>query len=131
MIELYCEYLSVRCIWLDVIIMSCTRFRVNLQSADFTLKSVRDIIIIFSQIHRTGQSFWLVWLNDRVFVYEQVVVGSNPVAVTYKILANIKCCNISNTSNLDSHHCFFYCDIISRIIVLIENFHFSRTIFPL
>ena len=87
--------------------MSCTRFRVNLQSADFTLKSVGDIIIIFSQIHRTGQSFWLVWLNDRVLVYEQVVVGSNPVTVTYKILANIKCCNISNTSNFRFTPLFF------------------------
>ena len=32
MIELYCEYLSVRYIWLYVIIMSRTRFRVNLHS---------------------------------------------------------------------------------------------------
>ena len=29
MIELCCEYLSVRCIWLYVLIMSRTRFRVN------------------------------------------------------------------------------------------------------
>ena len=32
MIKLCCEYLSVRCIWLFVIIMSRTRFRVNLHS---------------------------------------------------------------------------------------------------
>ena len=30
MIELCCEYLSVRCILLYVLIISCTRFRVNL-----------------------------------------------------------------------------------------------------
>ena len=29
MMELYCEYLSVRCIWLYVLVMSRTRFRVN------------------------------------------------------------------------------------------------------
>ena len=28
-IELFCEYLSVPCIWLYVIIMSCTHFRMN------------------------------------------------------------------------------------------------------
>ena len=32
LIELFCEYLSVWCIWLYVIIMSRTRFRVNLHS---------------------------------------------------------------------------------------------------
>ena len=32
MIELCPEYLSVRCNWLYVLIMSCTRFRVNLHS---------------------------------------------------------------------------------------------------
>ena len=32
MIELCCEYLSVRCIWLYAIIISHTRFRVNLHS---------------------------------------------------------------------------------------------------
>ena len=62
MIELCCEYLSVRCNWLYVIIMSSTRFRVNLHSivawisrnsllqqgvpwhseCRFTLKGIRD-----------------------------------------------------------------------------------------
>ena len=32
MFELCCDYLTVRCIWLYVIIMSCTRFRVNLHT---------------------------------------------------------------------------------------------------
>ena len=31
-VELYCEYLFVQCIWLYAIIMSCTCFRVNLDS---------------------------------------------------------------------------------------------------
>ena len=31
-IELCCAYLYERCIWLHVLIMSCTRFRVNLHS---------------------------------------------------------------------------------------------------
>ena len=32
MIELCCEYLSVQCIELNVLVMSCTRFRVNSHS---------------------------------------------------------------------------------------------------
>ena len=32
MIELCCEYLSIQCIWLHIISMSCTRFRVNVDS---------------------------------------------------------------------------------------------------
>ena len=32
MVDLCCDFFSVRCIWLYVIIMSCTRFRVNLHS---------------------------------------------------------------------------------------------------
>ena len=77
MIELCCEYLSVRCIWLYVFIMSRTRFRVNPHSivawmsrnslleagaksegevtATHTLKRVRDMIKTYSQMHRTDK----------------------------------------------------------------------------
>ena len=90
MIELCCEYLSVRCIWLYVLIMSRTRFRVNPHSivsdfapasskefldiqatieCGFTLKRVRDMIRTYSQMHRTDKYsqhssiIWPVWLN--------------------------------------------------------------------
>ena len=42
----------------------------------FTLKLVRDMIIIYSQTHQTDKYshhssiIWLIWLNDWVFVYE-------------------------------------------------------------
>ena len=78
MIELCCEYLSVRCIWLYVFIMSRTRFRVNPHSIEcgFTLKRVRDMIKTYSQMHRTDKYsqhssiIWPAWLNGWVFVYE-------------------------------------------------------------
>ena len=47
MIELCCEYLSVWCIWLYVLALSHTRFRVNPHSI-----------------------VWPVWLNGWVFIYE-------------------------------------------------------------
>ena len=37
MIELCCEYLSVRCIWLHVLIMSCTCFRVKRHSINASM----------------------------------------------------------------------------------------------
>ena len=49
------ESLSVRCIWLYVLIMSRTRFRVNPNSDKYSQHS--SII-------------WPVWLNGWVFVYE-------------------------------------------------------------
>ena len=94
MIELCCEYLSVRCIWLDLFIMSGTSLRVNPPSdmapasskefldiqatveCGFTLKLVRDMIKRYNQMHRTDKYsqhssiIWPVWLNGWVFVYE-------------------------------------------------------------
>ena len=76
MVQLCCEYLSVRCIWLYVIVMSCTRFRVNnyrvwihsetptwhdnnIQSNEYRDKYSQHSSII-----------WPIWLHDWVFVYE-------------------------------------------------------------
>ena len=95
MIKLCCEYLSVRCVWLYVLVVSRTRFRQNSHSrvawmsrnslleagaksveCGFTLKRVGDMTRTFSQMHRTdkysqhSKLIWLVWLNGWVFVYE-------------------------------------------------------------
>ena len=76
MIELCCEYLSLRGIWRYVIIMSC----------GFTPKPVSDIIIKYRLMHRKDKFsqrssiIWPVWLNDWVFVYE--LSGCGFVAVT-------------------------------------------------
>ena len=62
-----CEDLSVRCIWPYVLVMSCTRFRVNPYSI---------VAWTWSQMHRRDEysqhssTIWPVWLNDWVFVYE-------------------------------------------------------------
>ena len=70
MIELCCEYLSVRYIWLYVLIMLRTR------TCGFTLEHVCDMIRTSSQMHRTdsysqhSSIIWRTWLNDWVFVYE-------------------------------------------------------------
>ena len=87
MIELCCEYLYVRCIWLYVPIISRTRFRVNQRSIvawmsrtslleTCPISEVRDMIRTYSQIHRTykysqhSSIIWPVWFNGWVFVYE-------------------------------------------------------------
>ena len=90
MIELCCEYLSVQCIWLYVIIMSRTSFRVNPHSivclnvkeilawSRCYIRSLRDININEIRTHNhlvpkySQQSaiIWPVWLHGWVFVYE-------------------------------------------------------------
>ena len=86
MIALCCEYLSVRCIWLYVLIISSTRFRVNLHSIAMWISrnslletgaiSVRNMVITYSQMLRTDKYsqnssiIWPFWLNSWVFVYE-------------------------------------------------------------
>ena len=69
MIKLCCEYLSVRCIWLYVLVMSC--FYVLI-----TLRQLPDMIKIYSQMYRTDKYSqhssinWPVWLNGGVLDYE-------------------------------------------------------------
>ena len=57
MIELCCEYLSVRCILLYVLVMSRTRFRVNPHS-------------MFSVSEKNTHPPELIWLNseDHIFL---------------------------------------------------------------
>ena len=100
MIELCWEYLSVRCIWLHVL-MSRTRFRVNPRSScshlnldftpalskefldiqaiiesGFTLKCVRDMIRTYNQMQsrdkysQHSSTVNPLWLSSWVFVYE-------------------------------------------------------------
>ena len=96
MIELYCESLSVRCIWLYVLITSRTYFRVNPHSiatwlsrkSFFKTGAISDCNrtrthnhlvrkqILNSQIHFTDKYSHRssvispVWLNGWVFIYE-------------------------------------------------------------
>ena len=94
MIELRCEYLSVGCIYcmllsrrkitllsLKLQIWRLLRGRSSLTfrqtiECRFTLKLVRDMIIIYRQMHCTDKysqhssTIWPVWLNHRVFFYK-------------------------------------------------------------
>ena len=98
MIELCREFLSVRWIWLYLIIIKWLWVRIPLLSltpqiwcllrarsflifrqnyrVGFTLELVRDMIITYSQMHRTDENsqhsliIWLVLLNGWAFVYE-------------------------------------------------------------
>ena len=82
MTELCSEYLSVWCIWLYVIIMSCTSFRVNphsivclnvkniLARSRRYIRSLRDININEIKYSQHSSLIWPVWLNGWVFVYE-------------------------------------------------------------
>ena len=82
--ELPCEYLSLQCIWLYVLIMSRMRFRVTLYSClnvkELLAWSRRDIWNSSdwngTRMQRTDKYsqhnsiIWLVWLNGWVLVYE-------------------------------------------------------------
>ena len=86
MIELCCEYFSVRCIWPYVIMLRTCQSKefLDIQATiecRFTLKRVRYIIITYSQMHRTekysqhSSIIWPIWLNSWMFVYELSVSG--------------------------------------------------------
>ena len=77
MIELCFEYLSVWCIWRYVLIMSHTRFSVNLHSvvAWMSRKSLLEIGATSTNKYSQHSSIISpVWLNVWVFVYEIRVV---------------------------------------------------------
>ena len=82
-IELSCEYLSVRCIWLYVLIKSCTpassKEFLDIQATTecgFTLKCIHGLIRTYSQMQHTDKYsqrssiIGPVWQNGWVFVYE-------------------------------------------------------------
>ena len=79
MIELCCEYLSVWCIWLYVIIMSHTRFRVSTLCScpnvnELLARNRRDILSLsnYNRIRTRNHLAKLAsWLNGWMFVYEQ------------------------------------------------------------
>ena len=78
-------FLNKHFVWLYIVIMSCTCFRVNPHSivawtstieCGFTLKRVCGMIRTYTQMHRTDKYsqhssiIWPVWLNGWVFLYE-------------------------------------------------------------
>ena len=91
MIELFCEYLSGRCIWLYVIIMSRKGLRVNLHSivAWMSKNSLLKTGAI-SEVEETAKGFeptTIEFINKHAtacpkrFFTNWVVFDSNPVAV--------------------------------------------------
>ena len=94
-IELCWEYLSVRCIWLDVLVMSCTHFRVNLHSIfawisrNFLLETGRISISLTKCLSLYLQTKWLwvpVPLQSLKLRYRYCFKGR-----VLDIQANIKC----------------------------------------
>ena len=75
MIDLCCEYLYARCIWLYVIIMSNINIQTNIECG-FTLKWARDMTRTYSQMHRPykhsehNSIIWSVWPNGWAFIYK-------------------------------------------------------------
>ena len=70
MIELCCEYLPVRCMWLYVIIMSRTRFRVNLHS--IVCLNVKELLVrsrchIWSLSKLSDNNIVTTWILSRWF----------------------------------------------------------------
>ena len=65
MIKLFCEYVSVRCIWLKVIIMSRMSFRVNLQSvANLNVKEFID---------RSRKEIWSLSGRNEFHIHNHLV----------------------------------------------------------
>ena len=75
MIELRCENLSVRCIWLHVIYMSRTSFRVNPHLEWITIRTVKyvcDMIIMYSINWSCGIIF-VCFLKISIFHSSQLI----------------------------------------------------------
>ena len=77
----------------------------------FTLKLVRDMIITYSQMHRTGKYsqhrliIWPVWLNGWVFVYEESGYG-----------LEYRCCHLWGFYfNLKPFHLFIFLSLLLLI----------------
>ena len=76
MIELCCEYLSVRCIWLYVIIMSHTSFRVNPHS--IVCLSVKELLV------RSRRDIWNFGDSNVIRTHNHLVCKR-----TFNHLANL------------------------------------------
>ena len=111
MIELCCEYLSVRCIWLYVIIMSRSSFRVNphsivcLNVKELLARSRRHIWSLSdSNVIRTHNNlirketlnhfnqcgFTLKLVRDMIITYSQMHHTHNiwPISITWPVWLN-------------------------------------------
>ena len=79
MIELCCEYLSVRCIWLYVIIMSCTSFRVNPHSSLAKWLSVclqtKWLWVRISLLSLKRQIWHLLWARSSLTFRQTIECG--------------------------------------------------------
>ena len=70
MIELCCEYLSVWCIWLYVIIVSHTSFRVNLHS--IVCLNVKELLA------QSQQHIWSLSDSSGIWMHNQIVHKQTP-----------------------------------------------------
>ena len=78
MIDLYYEYLSVWCIWLYVIMMSSTSFRVNTHS--LVCPNVKELVA------RSKRSIWSLSDSNGIRTHNHLVrkPALNPVATLVK-----------------------------------------------
>ena len=80
MIELCCEYLSVRCIWLYVFIMSRTRFRVNPHSI-VAWMSRNSLLEAFRACFEQGVPWhsgnYRVWIHSETRTWHDKNIQSN------------------------------------------------------
>ena len=65
MIELCCEYLSVQCIWLHVIIMSLVSFRVNPHHV--------ACLIVKELLAGSRRHFWSLSYSNTIQIHDHVV----------------------------------------------------------
>ena len=101
LIELCCKYLSVRCIWLYVLIMSRTYFRVNAHSIVAWMS--RKTLLKSGAISETK---WLQWDSRGLLLYpinkKNITIKSNHIEGLLQLAENI----INKPKDRDKIVCF-------------------------
>ena len=121
LIELCCKYLSVRCIWLYVLIMSRTYFRVNLQSIVAWMS--RKTLLKSGAI---SEIKWLQWDSTGLLLYptnkKNITIKSNHIEGLLQLAENV----INKPKDRDKIVCFIKnsCVVFLNLFAFIGNFVF-------
>ena len=121
LIELCCKYLSVRCIWLYVLIMSRTYFRVNPHSIVAWMS--RKTLLKSGAI---SEIKWLQWDSTGLLLYptnkKNITIKSNHIEGLLQLAENV----INKPKDRDKIVCFIKnsCIVFLNLFAFIGNFVF-------
>ena len=121
LIELCCKYLSVRCIWLYVLIMSRTYFRVTPHSIVAWMS--RKTLLKSGAI---SEIKWLQWDSTGLLLYptnkKNITIKSNHIEGLLQLAENV----INKPKDRDKIVCFIKnsCVVFLNLFAFIGNFVF-------